>query len=300
MARGYSEVKKCFIHMTRPRFDSPEARPYGFYRKGVVDGIPIRMRSPKQRSVRTGVTYLLAHGWATGPSSMRLTATEAVRHGHDVITYQLPNQDLHGALDRNAEATARLIDAFHRRRLRGIGHSEGALNILRGALLSQHSLEVVTGVASAGCVDPDLYTPRNIARCLLAEVTELGAPDLRRDLHVGLKLAAACLQRCTSHPLVTLSELTGLVQANLLDTFWTLAEQTKPGHIRVLPGTNDKLFPYRAVMEAAAQFHPAIEVSSYDGGHCHIMYAPELARRIFQLDDELVLGQAARKLGTVV
>lgn len=264
---------------------------YGKHYAGVVKtedhDIPISWRES-----HTGAdsAYVFATGWLGAKASMRLPAHEAVRAGHAALTFDYTNKSHRQPIERNVNDLAATIDALPKElRRSAIGLSMGGAVLMKALERVNSRVTSATVVASAGFIDND-YSWWKVAEHFGAVAPEQVDIALKHPLK-ALYFGATTLGNCARRPLAVGAELKGLVHASVHDSVHAIKKARNAPHMRFLYGDGDRLLPAWAQEKAVLKL-PFDQVEDYSGGHEELLRRPMLARRIFELDSQLLAPPA--------
>jgi pimeloyl-ACP methyl ester carboxylesterase len=259
-------------------------RSYGIRQEGWVltedTATPITLRTPYDSS---DSLLVLANGWTGDLNSMRTPAIEAVRAGHNAVTFGYSNTGTRAALEENAKEMATVMKAMpHKWEQSVMGLSMGG----RVAIMAMRRPDVprqnsATLVASAGFL-PRNPSLRETIQHLSAEGAELAVHSLIRPL-TAAKVGYSAARHVVRRPWAVGAEIMELTHGSVHDDVLALKELPDAPDLHFAYGDRDKLIP-PDVQEEGIVDMPFDTVWRYPGGHTALVFRPVIARRLLGVD----------------
>ncbi|HSW85676.1 MAG TPA: alpha/beta hydrolase [Candidatus Saccharimonadales bacterium] len=263
-------------------------RTYGTRREGWVltedTATAITLRQPHEES---DSVMILANGWTGSLNSMRTAAKEAVRAGHNAVTFEYSNTGTQTALESNAEDMASVMKALPQnweQRVTGLSMG-GMVTIMAMGHENVPKPVSATLVASAGFLPRDPSFIETVQH-LYAESSELFAHSLRRPL-TAAKVGFAATRHIVRRPWAIGAEIAELTHGSIHEDVVNLKESHDAPDIHFAYGDRDRLIPPE-VQEEGIVGMPFDNVWKYQGGHTALVFNPGLARQLFNLDNSVI------------
>ncbi len=259
-------------------------RPYGIRQTGWVvtddKATPITLRRPHDNSESVVV---FVNGWTAALNSMRTPAIEAVRAGHNAVTFGFSNTDTKEALEENAKETASVMRALPKKWEQSVmGLSMGGrvaiMAMLRPEVPDQRS---ATLVASAGFLprDPSLH---ETVQHLYQESSELVSHYLTHPLTVA-RVGYSAARHVVRRPWAIGAEILELTHGSVHDDVKAIKAKRSAPDIHFAYGDRDRLIPAWAQEEGIIDM-PFDSVWKYPGGHTELIVNPRIARQLLSGD----------------
>lgn len=247
--------------------------------------IPITWREPTKHE-QSEVAYVLSTGWLGEKCSMRIPAHEAVRMGHVAVSFDYTNRSIHHPVKQNEESLTAVIDALpNDLRKNAIGLSMGGRVLTEALTKTESKVQIATMVASAG------YIKGNTSRLRALQHFIATAPEaidfLRRDPIHAWRLGASVMHNCIARNVAVAAEINDLINGSVRDLVEEIKDQPQPPYLRFMYGERDKLLPAQLQIEGLVDL-PFDHIEPYPGGHLDLVRHKYLARRIFELDNEVL------------